>query len=224
MQISKETLTVLKNFASISTHMLFREGNVLAVISQPNKDIFAKVAVEEQFPKRFAVYDLNQFLGTLSLFPDCTLEFGEKSLLIKSGKQKTEYFYTNEENIVAAPDRSLPTEGITSFTLTDKDLTAAMKAAAVLDAPDISIIGDGSTVTIKVSNRQVNRTSNSFVVEVGETDAVFAYYLKVENLKMLPDNYTVNVCKGPTAKFLYLAGQKRKSEYWLAVDPKSTIS
>ena len=39
------------------------------------KNIVAKATVEETFPKQVAIYDLNEFLGCLSLFKNPILTF-----------------------------------------------------------------------------------------------------------------------------------------------------
>ena len=67
MEVSDTTLNVLKNFATINPSLLFPAGDKLATLS-PKKNIMAKAKIEESIPKRFAIYDLNQFLGVVSLF------------------------------------------------------------------------------------------------------------------------------------------------------------
>ena len=46
MKLSKDTLDVLKNFATINTNILVREGNSLSTIST-GKNIFAKADITE---------------------------------------------------------------------------------------------------------------------------------------------------------------------------------
>ena len=84
MQISKRTLGILKNFASINQSILIEEGNTIETISNI-KDVYAKVEVDETFPVTFAIYDLNEFLACLSLFtkPELTFEEGfEKHIVL----------------------------------------------------------------------------------------------------------------------------------------------
>ena len=73
MQISKRTLGILKNFATINQSILIEEGNTIETISNI-KDVYAKVEVDETFPVTFAIYDLNEFMGVVSLF-DADAEF-----------------------------------------------------------------------------------------------------------------------------------------------------
>ena len=62
MKLSDETINILKNFSSINQSLLFKQGNVLKTISGL-KTIFAEVTIQENFPKEFAIYDLNKFLA-----------------------------------------------------------------------------------------------------------------------------------------------------------------
>ena len=88
MNISPETLTILKNFSSINSSLVVKQGNVLRTIS-PAKNILAKFECPEKFDNDFAVYDLNEFLGGLSLFKDPDFDFSNPSyLLINSGKSR----------------------------------------------------------------------------------------------------------------------------------------
>ena len=67
MNLSNETVSVLKNFATINQNLVIKSGNSISTISA-QKNIIAKATVKETFPKDFAIYDLNEFLAALSLF------------------------------------------------------------------------------------------------------------------------------------------------------------
>ncbi len=60
MKLSNETLSVLKNFASINQGILFKPGKTIRTIST-HKNILAEAVVSEEIPKEFGVYDLNNF-------------------------------------------------------------------------------------------------------------------------------------------------------------------
>ena len=67
MKLSKETLSVLKNFATINGNILIKSGDRLSTISA-QKNVMASVSVKETFDRDFGIYDLNEFLGVYSLF------------------------------------------------------------------------------------------------------------------------------------------------------------
>jgi len=81
MKISKRTLDILKNYASINSNLLVKPGNTLSTIS-PVKNILSEVEVAENFEVEFGIWDLNKFLGTISLFNDPEFEFDDKSVTI----------------------------------------------------------------------------------------------------------------------------------------------
>jgi hypothetical protein len=106
MQISNETIQVLKNFAAINSNLMIRKGKTLSTISTA-KNIFGKAEVAEEFPQEVAIYDLNSLLALLTLMENQNVEFGEKSLTISKDNGKFEYFYSAPNVIVAAPEKSI---------------------------------------------------------------------------------------------------------------------
>ena len=92
MKVSKPTLDTFKNFASINTNLLVREGQTLSTVSN-SMNILCRAAVTETFPREFAIYDLNQFLSLLTMDEDADLEFGDESVTVKTGVGKFEFFY-----------------------------------------------------------------------------------------------------------------------------------
>ena len=56
MKISKESINILKNFASISNNLRIYPGSELATLS-PQQNIFAKAAVPDVFPVVFDTKD-----------------------------------------------------------------------------------------------------------------------------------------------------------------------
>ena len=67
MNLSEYTINVLKNYSQINPSVGFKPGNVIKTIS-PQKTVMTKATVDETFPSEGAIYDLNRFLGVLSLF------------------------------------------------------------------------------------------------------------------------------------------------------------
>ena len=93
MKLSDSTLTILKNFAGINNSILVKQGNKLRTISVA-KNILAEAEIKEEFPRDFAIYDLNQFLNGLGLHQDPDLDFKEESYLtIREGKRRVKYFF-----------------------------------------------------------------------------------------------------------------------------------
>ena len=85
MRLSDKTLTLLKNFSTINQSILFKKGNSLRTISVM-KNILAEATIEEDIPKDFGVYDLNQFLNALSLHQSPELDFASEGFTVISVK------------------------------------------------------------------------------------------------------------------------------------------
>ena len=185
MKLSDKTLNILKNFAGINNSILVKQGTQLRTISVA-KNILAEAAIEEDFPRDFAVYDLNQFLNGLSLHQDPDLDFSPESYIsIKEGKRRVKYFYADPNVIVSPPDKeiTLPSDDI-HFQLDSTALEKLLKAAAVYQLPDLSAVGEAGVVKLVVRDKK-NDTSNEFAVVVGETDKEFSKKSSISPSKTL---------------------------------------
>ena len=67
MKLSESTINVLKSFSVINTGIELQPGNVLKTIS-PQKSIMAKAELPDTIPTGGCFYELNRFLGVLTLF------------------------------------------------------------------------------------------------------------------------------------------------------------
>ncbi len=220
MKLSDNTLNVLKNFAGINNSILVKEGNKLRTISVA-KNILAEANISEEFPRDVAIYDLNQFLNGLSLHSDPDLDFTPDSYItIKEGKRRVKYFYADPQVIVAPPEKeiTLPTEDV-CFQLDSTALDKLLKAAAVYQLPDLSAIGENGVVKLVVRDKK-NDTSNEYAVVVGETDSVFTFNFRVENIKIIPGAYDVVVSSKLLSKF---SNTRYDLQYYIALEPDSTF-
>ena len=219
MYLSAETVSILKNLSTINQSILIKPGKELNSMSVM-KNILVKASIQEEFEKVVAIYDLNQFLNCLSLIPGAQVDLNSSSITISDGKRSIDYRYSDPSVITAPPDKelSLPSEDV-CVVLTEEHLEAVKKAAAVLQIPDVSLIGDGSRIYLTVRDKK-NSGSNSYRVEVGETEDVFQFNMKVENLKLIGGDYDVII----SAKNLaYFTNHGRPVSYYVAMEPDSTF-
>ena len=217
MKLSKDTVALFKNFAGINSNLLLKAGNKLATISA-QKNVMADVTVAETFPD-FGIYDLNEFLGAMSLFEDPDLEFGDKSVTISEAGSSIKYFAA-DASVLTAPQKAITfPDSDVDFTLTATMLNMILKTASVLRASDVAVVGDGTQMTILVGDKK-NATGNSYKANLGPTDKKFKVNLKVENLKMLPGDYQVSISSKKISRF-----QSASSDlvYFVAVEADSTF-
>jgi hypothetical protein len=218
MKLSKETLTLFKNYAAINNNLLITPGNNLSTISVGNT-IISKAVVAETFPSEFGIYDVNEFLGALSLFNDPDLEFSDKWVTIKEGNSAIKYFGAAVNSmVVLTRDINFP-EAEVNFTLEAGTLAMIMKTAPILKSQDVAISGDGSVITVSVADKK-NATGNSYSYQLGTTTLNFKINLKIDNLKMLPGDYDVSVSSKKISRF-----KAKNSDllYYVAVEADSTF-
>ena len=217
MKLSKETVNLIKNFAGINSNLLLKSGNKLATISG-QKNVMADATVTETFPD-FAIYDLNEFLGAMSLFEDPELDFQDKYVSIKQGSMNIKFFAADASNLTAPQKAITVPEAEINFRMTSSMLDMIKKTSSVLRAADVSIVGDGSKVVAVVGDKK-NASGNSFSEPVGDTDKNFKVNLKVENLKMLPGDYDVSISSKKISRF---KSPNTDLVYYVAVEADSTF-
>ena len=219
MKLSDSTLAVLKNFAGINNSILVKKGTQLRTMSVA-KNILAEAEIPEDFPRDVAIYDLNQFLNGLSLHQDPNLDFTEDShITIKEGRRRVKYFYADPQVIIAPPEKEikLPTQEV-CFQLESSSLEKLVKAAAVYQLPDLSVIGENGEITMVVRDKK-NDTSNEYAVNVGETDKEFEFNFKMENIKIIPGSYDVVMSSKLLSEF---TNTQYNLKYFIALEPDST--
>tara|TARA_X000000368_G_scaffold406045_1_gene383853 strand:- start:411 stop:1076 length:666 start_codon:yes stop_codon:yes gene_type:complete len=220
MKLSDKTLTLLKNFSNINQSILFKHGSSLRTISVM-KNILAEAHIDEEIPKDFGIYDLNQFLNGLALHQKPELDFQDDSyVMIREGRMRSKYFFADPKVIVTPPDKeiTLPSEDV-SFQLSTSQLDKLLKAAAIYQLPDLAVVGGDGVVKVLVRDKK-NDTSNDFSIVVGETDKKFSFNFKVENIKIVPGTYDIVVSQKLLSRFTC---QNYSLKYYIALEPDSTF-
>ena len=220
MKISKQTIDILKNFASINSNILIKPGKMIKTISN-YKNVLAQAEVGEEFPIEFGVWDLNKMLGVLSLFESPTLDFHDKYVIIAGGDSSVKYYYSEPKLLTTVTkELKMPTP-VVFANINEEDVREIQKAASVLQLPDIKIEtpADDEGIVLTVMDRK-DPSSNEYSFDIGksEPNTEFGFYFKVENLKMLPGSYELEICENSVAKFI---NKNLDLSYWIAMEPDS---
>lgn len=215
MQLSSETTSVLKNFASINPNLLVKPGKELRTIS-PTKSVMARAKVDEKFDKGFAIFDLSQFLGRLSLFDKPELAIADNYMSISEGDEHSEFAFAEASNIVAPPEKdiTLPSPEI-SFKLTEKDFLKVAKAMQVSGLPEFAVTGEGGKLLLQAIDSK-GTTKDVFTINIGKNKAKFRMIFRADNMKIIPGDYDVQISSKGLAHF-----KGEKVEYWIAVEQNS---
>ena len=223
MKLSNNTISVLKNYASINQNLVIKEGKELTTMSAM-KNIIARADVEEEFTQEVAIYDLNEFLSCLSLFKSANLEFNSTFVTIteeSNPKTSLKYFYS-DPSVVTTPSKmiTMPSNEIT-FTLDSSTLSNITKAAAVISSADLVLENTSGTSSLTVKDKK-NDTANSYSMGVEtEGEGNFSFFFKVENLKLIDGKYTVEVS---SKNISHMKNESTPVEYWIALEPESNYS
>jgi len=219
MNLSTDTLAILKNFSEINNNILFKPGSKLNTISAM-KNILAEATITEKFDTEFGIYDLNEFLRAVELFEKPAIKVnGVNYALIsdEKSKQAIKYFFA-DKSVLVSPQKgiNMPDKTVT-FTLKKDDFARIQKAATTLNLPDIAIKGNGKVISFVATDKK-NKSSNDYSLNVGETDKTFTAYFKADNFKIISDDYDVAISK---AKISHFINRSKPVQYWIALEPDS---
>ena len=219
MNLSSDTVAVLKNFSDINQNILVKPGNKVQTISTM-KNILAEAEISEKFDSEFAIYDLPEFLRAVELFQKPNLNFNGGSnvqIADNNSKQSIKYFFA-DKSVIVAPTKNItmPDKEVT-FTLKKDDFARLQKGVMTLNLPDVAVKGDGKSITLVATDKK-NKSSNDYSISVGETDKTFTAYFKAENFKMVSDDYDVAISK---QKISHFVNRNKPVQYWIALEPDS---
>jgi|TARA_Y100000389_G_scaffold201570_1_gene244592 hypothetical protein len=184
------------------------------------KNILAEAEVTEKFDSEFAIYDLPEFLRAVDLFEKPALKFnGGSNVTIASSnnKQSIKYFFADKSVIVAPTKAINMPDQYVSFTLKKDDFARLQKAITTLNLPDVAVVGDGKNIKLVATDKK-NKSSNDYSEVIGETDKKFNAYFKAENLKIIGDDYDVEISQ---QKISHFVNRNKPVQYWIALEPDS---
>lgn len=223
MELSDNTLQVLKNFSTINQNVMIRAGNTIKTISEA-RNVLATAVVDVDFPQDMGVYDLNEFLGVLNLVDTPRLKFGDGFTTVSdsTGRSKVKYFFSPEETLTTPQkDINMPDADV-KFVLDNGTLNKLKRAASALGHDEVTISGKDGVLSLSVVESQ-NSTSNAFSIDIDGDfgEAVFNFVLNISNLKILPGDYDVSISSKLISNFSH---KDLNINYWIALEKTSTFN
>src|SRR5665213_2332755 len=219
MKLSDKTLSVLKNFATISDSLLVRKGNIQTTIDL-DEVITSEAALVEQFPKDFGIYNLQQLLANITTLENPEITFEDSYLVLADKNISLKYFYSSPTLLKTLPspgelDPVLDKPDVI-FELLQDSFQKLLKIAQLNALTYIKILGVLGLLKLQAIDVS-NDTSNSADVEVGPyTGSDFEAIFKVDNLnKLLPSNYKVTLKNDVMALF---TNSDKTMKYFVAVE------
>jgi hypothetical protein len=211
--LSKETMGVLKNFYSINDNLLIKKGNRLRTMSTM-KTILGEVEIQESFPKDFGIYYLSEFLTILKLMNKPTLDFSNDGwVVIKDDDHEVEFYDSDLQTLTLPPEKLNQLKYETPIPIPKSTISSIKRFGKQLSLTDliISSSGDKEIQITVVDNLKSNSHRYSKVLNVDEPVKEFEQCLKVDYLKMIPNDYEFYNSSGGVTKWVGSTGT-----YWIA--------
>ena len=223
MQISNQTIQILKNFAMINPSIAFEPGAMIQTIAT-SKSIMAKAKITEQLTTTGGIYDLSRFLGVVSLFEKPEFDFTETQVVVRGGRSSVNYTFADPSMIVTPPkDKQITIDNPdVDIDISGTKIQAVLKAAAVLQLPEVSIMSDGAQVYLQALDSK-NPSTDDYKEEImdWDKDTTFNFIFKTENFKMMQFDYNVKLTSKGIAQFTSTSSDMELI-YWVAVEANST--
>jgi hypothetical protein len=217
IKLEARTISILKNFSAINPSMMFKPGNNIATIS-PSKTVMARATIVENFDASFAIYDMARFLSVLSLFDEPELNIHDKHVVISKGNRQLNYTFADPSTIVAPPEKEIRLPSVdVEFALSTDILANVQKALGIMRLPEIAVVGNGSRVMLQALDSK-GSSSDVYSIDLDETDKKFKMIFKAENIRVLPDDYVVQLSSKGISRF-----KSKDIEYFIAIESNSTF-
>lgn len=216
MKISDETIEVLKNFSTINSSLLFKKGNTLSTIS-PLKNVLAVAKINEKFPKEFAIFDLSKMIVKMSLYKKFDLDFLDDRLEIISddSKSKSSIKYCAQNVFATPPDKNISVDDAeVTFKLTQSSLELQLKNAGSSASPNFVFKGEDGKIKFIATDVDDDSSDKNETI-IGETDKEFEIVMKVDNFKIIPGTYNVEISDRGLSKFTNV---DRDILYFIAIE------
>lgn len=220
MEISANTVNILKNFSAINGNIVIKPGNKLMTISEA-KNVLAEAQVPEEFNSIVGIYDLTEFLNVLGLVDKPRVRFEENYMNIggQSGRELVKYYYADTEMLTSPTKPIEMPDPDVWFTLDEQTLMGLKRAASVFGHGQLSIEPDNGSIKLSVVDPE-NSTANEYSIDVdgGYNNDNFKFILNITNLKMVSDTYQVKISSKLISQF---TNEGEDLTYWVALEKSS---
>ena len=128
MELSDQTIGVLRNYATINPNIVVESGNQLKTISVA-RNVLSSATIQETFLQGFGIYDLGEFLNVLDLVDGAHLSFESDYVTIgdKTGRSAVKYYYSDPDMLTSSGKDVVMPEAEVNFTLDSVTLAKVRK-------------------------------------------------------------------------------------------------
>ncbi|AFQ97124.1 sliding clamp protein [Aeromonas phage Aes508] len=204
MKLTKETLSVMKNFAAINPSLRLTPGNFIMTKSV-NGVAYAEATIADEIDSELNIYDLPNFLsilGQLGEGSDINLSNGE--IVIQNGRAKVNLPDAESSVIVVPKQRLRMPPADVEFDLKAEDLAEILKISRAVGADRIAITNRNDHIVIDafaVEDGDNARTRYSLTVCPYEGTNNFSFVINLENVSVVVADYKINISSKGAAQF-----------------------
>lgn len=215
MKLNEHTMNVLKNFATINPGVVLNPGKIQKTQS-PGGEILAIAELDEITSNKFAIYDLNQFLGNVTTMSNPDISIKKNVITIKDDVFEFNYHACTPSSVIHPPDMEILLKNPdVSFELPHSTLTKLLRLASMNELHNLSIGSKNKKLHIQIhdmSKSNVNYASTEVGEYLGDD---FIATFKTEYLKFIPDDYRVEMKLGKFARFY---GKNKNIQYTVGIE------
>lgn len=219
MKITPRFIEVLKNYSIINPSILFMPGGEVSTIS-PLKNILSIATIDETIPQKFSIYDLNEFIGIVSIMDDPQAEFTQNQIILKSGRKSVKYTMGSPDTFECSPYENIDVDEddiIAKFNLNYSDFSNIIKACSILKNKHLTIEGNEGQLEIKSIDNK-NKTSSTYAINLNDkaiklSSESFRRMFDIDNFKIMNRDYVVSIHKDYLIEF---RSDDDSIVYWIA--------
>lgn len=225
MKLSKDTLNILKNFSTINSGIMLKPGKFI-MTRAVNGTTYAEATIADEIDFEVAIYELNGFLGILSLLnEDAEISLADDGNIKIADARSTIFWPAADPSTIVFPSKPIPfpvASVIVDFK--SEDLQQLMRVSRGLQIDTITITNKDGKIVLngfnKVEDSALVRTKYSLTL--GDYDGTnnFNFVINMGNMKMQPADYKLLLWaqgKKTAAKF-----EGEHASYVVAMEADST--
>lgn len=204
MKLTKETLSVMKNFAAINPSLRMIPGNFIMTKSI-NGVAYAEATIADEIDGEFNIYDLPNFLSILGqLGEGSDINIIGNDIVIQNGRAKVN-LPDSLDNVIIAPKQRLrmPPADV-EFDLKAEDLAEILKISRAVGADRIAITNRGDQIVIDafaVDDGENARIRYSLTLCSYEGTNNFSFVINLDNVSVVIADYHINISSKGAAQF-----------------------
>lgn len=207
--LNSETITVLKNFASINQSVLIKTTD--AVVRNNSKSCIAIYRFKEPLDLNgvleLGIYDTGDFLGIMSAYKNPEIETNDKFVTISEGKSKVKYFTTAADMVPSVPydcengkyniEKKFASVACElEFIIPQEKINILLKMATLLRSEFLFFESVDGAVRITVAD-ELESSNNTWEMTLEEniiqSQLASPVKMNLQEFKILPSDYTVKL-------------------------------